>query len=93
MSLQANTVADAPKPAPAARASLAGLGRAELAEALAGLGVPPRERRMRATQLWHWIYHRGTTDFGAMTTIGKEMRAALAQSQFQPLTSQESGGN
>ncbi len=71
---------DAPitsKASVAARASLAGLGRAALAAKLAQLGVPEREQRMRAAQLWHWIHHRGATDFSAMTTIGKEMRAAL----------------
>jgi 23S rRNA (adenine2503-C2)-methyltransferase len=69
---------DAPSKAPVvARASLAGLGRAALAAKLAELGVPEREQRMRAAQLWHWIHHRGATDFSAMTTIGKEMRAAL----------------
>ncbi len=60
--------------------SLAGSGRAELATRLAELGVPAREERMRVAQLWHWIYHRGTIDFGAMTTVGKEMRAKLARS-------------
>jgi 23S rRNA (adenine2503-C2)-methyltransferase len=60
------------------RPSLAGLGRAALAQSLAQLGVPDRERRMRVAQIWHWVHHRGATDFAAMTTIGKEMRAALA---------------
>jgi 23S rRNA (adenine2503-C2)-methyltransferase len=62
------------------RASLAGLGRAALSERLALIGVKERERRMRTTQLWHWIHHRGVTDFAAMTTIGKELRAALGES-------------
>ncbi|MBV9739804.1 MAG: 23S rRNA (adenine(2503)-C(2))-methyltransferase RlmN [Hyphomicrobiales bacterium] len=60
--------------------SLAGGGRAELAARLRELGVPAREQRMRVGQLWHWMYHRGATEFGAMTTIGKEMRAELARS-------------
>ncbi|MBV9569274.1 MAG: 23S rRNA (adenine(2503)-C(2))-methyltransferase RlmN [Hyphomicrobiales bacterium] len=64
----------------AAPTSLAGQGRAALLARLTELGVPAREQRMRVAQLWHWIYHRGATDFAAMTTIGKEMRAALAQS-------------
>jgi 23S rRNA (adenine2503-C2)-methyltransferase len=67
------------KPA-APLASLAGLGRADLAAQLAELGVPAREERMRVAQLWHWIYHRGALDFGSMTTVGKEMRAKLARS-------------
>src|SRR5215207_8011900 len=43
-----------------ARPSLAGLTRAELTARLAAIGVPERERKMRAAQLWHWIYFRGT---------------------------------
>ncbi|MFI5013436.1 MAG: 23S rRNA (adenine(2503)-C(2))-methyltransferase RlmN [Hyphomicrobiales bacterium] len=60
-------------------ASLAGLGRGELAGKLGELGVPARELRMRTAQLWHWIYHRGATDFSQMTTVGKELRAVLAK--------------
>jgi 23S rRNA (adenine2503-C2)-methyltransferase len=63
-----------------ARPSLIGLSRAELADVLAGLGVPEGQRKMRAQQLWHWIYFRGFTSFDAMTSISKELRAALAGS-------------
>jgi 23S rRNA (adenine2503-C2)-methyltransferase len=34
---------------------------------------------MRAQQIWHWLYVRGAQDFAAMTTLSKELRAALAQ--------------
>ncbi|HTV89393.1 MAG TPA: hypothetical protein VME41_10295, partial [Stellaceae bacterium] len=51
-----------PDTAPAGeRRNLAGLGRAELAAEMAALGAEP----FRAGQLWHWIYHRGVTDFAA----------------------------
>ena len=63
---------------PPARPSLVGLSRAELADLLGGVGVPPAQRKMRVQQLWHWIYVRGAADFEAMTTISKEMRAQLA---------------
>jgi 23S rRNA (adenine2503-C2)-methyltransferase len=59
--------------------SLAGLGRAELADALGEIGVPERERRMRVAQLWHWIYFRGTRDFDAMSSVSKQLRAKLAE--------------
>ena len=62
-----------------ARPSLIGLSREELAEALGGIGVPERQRRMRVQQIWHWLYVRGADDFAAMTTLSKELRAALAQ--------------
>jgi 23S rRNA (adenine2503-C2)-methyltransferase len=61
---------------------LVGLDREELAAALDAAGVPAAQRRMRANQLWHWIYHRGATSFEAMTTVSKELRAALAE-QFR----------
>jgi 23S rRNA (adenine2503-C2)-methyltransferase len=63
----------APKP------SLAGLTRAELREAAIAVGVEPKKARMRAEQLWHWIYHAGVTSFDAMTNVAKELRAALAE--------------
>ncbi len=69
-------------PAPLAagiKPSLAGLGRAEIAEKLAGIGVAPRELRMRTGQLWHWIYHRGATSFDVMLNVSKEMRAVLEE--------------
>jgi 23S rRNA (adenine2503-C2)-methyltransferase len=59
--------------------SLIGLTRAQLADALGEAGVPERQRKMRVQQLWHWIYFRGFTDFGQMTSVSKELRAALAE--------------
>lgn len=61
------------------RPSLVGRTRAGLAEALSEIGVPEKELRMRLSQLWNWIYHYGVRDFAAMTTIGKPLRAALAE--------------
>jgi 23S rRNA (adenine2503-C2)-methyltransferase len=58
--------------------SLVGLSRIELARTLEGTGIEAREARMRATQLWNWIYHRGVTDFEAMSNIGKGFRQTLA---------------
>ena len=55
--------------------NLVGLTRAQLAEELAALGEKP----FRAKQLWHWIYHRGVTDFAEMTTLSKDFRARLAE--------------
>ncbi len=60
--------------------NLSGMGRAELAEALAQAEVVrPEKARMRASQLWRWIHHYGVTDFAAMTDVAKETRAALAE--------------
>ena len=57
------------------RIELTGLDRAELEAELARVGEPA----FRARQLWHWIYHRGATDFAGMTTLAKSFRADLAE--------------
>src|SRR4029077_12164340 len=62
-----------------AQPSLVGMPREMLAQALSEVGVPERQRRMRVQQIWHWLYVRGAQDFEAMTTLSKELRAALAQ--------------
>src|SRR3981081_4381208 len=59
--------------------SLGGLSRAELAEALASVGVPASQRKMRAQQIWNWLYARAGTGFEQMTSVSKERRAALAE--------------
>jgi 23S rRNA (adenine2503-C2)-methyltransferase len=59
------------------RPPLVGMSRAELAAALGEIGVPPAQCKMRVQQLWHWLYVRGVTTFDAMTSVSKELRAAL----------------
>jgi 23S rRNA (adenine2503-C2)-methyltransferase len=54
--------------------NLVGLGREALAAEMAEFGAAP----FRAHQLWHWIYHRGATDFRAMTSLSKPFREELA---------------
>jgi 23S rRNA (adenine2503-C2)-methyltransferase len=61
------------------RPSLVGLSRTALAEALGEVGVEPAQRRMRASQIWHWLYFRGVTDFSAMTNMSKALREALSE--------------
>jgi 23S rRNA (adenine2503-C2)-methyltransferase len=63
---------------PTGKPSLAGRSRAALAQALAEIGVPASERRMRVAQLWQWIYVHGATDFDRMINVGKPLRRALA---------------
>ncbi|MFO1100555.1 MAG: 23S rRNA (adenine(2503)-C(2))-methyltransferase RlmN [Xanthobacteraceae bacterium] len=62
---------------PPVKPSLVGMSRPELAEALAGLGVPQAQRRMRVQQLWHWLYVRGAQSFDVMTSMSKDLRAEL----------------
>ncbi len=59
--------------------NLSGLTREGLRAALIEAGIcPPEKAKMRAGQVWRWIHHYGVTDFGLMSDIGKETRAALA---------------
>jgi 23S rRNA (adenine2503-C2)-methyltransferase len=62
-----------------AQPSLVGMPRAMLAQALADVGVAEGQRRMRLAQIWHWLYVRAAQDFDAMTTLSKDLRAALAR--------------
>jgi 23S rRNA (adenine2503-C2)-methyltransferase len=62
---------------PPQKPSLIGLPRDALTEALASIGVPPAQRKMRTQQLWHWLYVLGACEFSEMTSVSKELRAAL----------------
>jgi 23S rRNA (adenine2503-C2)-methyltransferase len=59
--------------------SLVGMSRTELADAFGTVGVPEPQRRMRVEQVWNWLYVRGATDFAQMTSVSKDLRAALAE--------------
>ena len=59
------------------RIAVVGLTRPELLAALTEAGVP--QAKMRASQIWHWIYHRGVTEFEAMGNVARETRALLAE--------------
>jgi 23S rRNA (adenine2503-C2)-methyltransferase len=61
------------------RTSLVGLMKPELRETLRAIGLDEREAKMRATQLWNWIYHNGVTDFERMSNIQKGFRQTLAE--------------
>ena len=59
--------------------SLIGLTREKLAAELIAAGVETKMARMRAGQVWHWIYQRGATTFDEMTSVSKALRAVLAE--------------
>ena len=74
------TTAEAPlrsTAAGAARPSLIGRSRTELAQLIGALGEPERQVALRARQLWHWLYQRGARDFAAMTTLPAVLRDRL----------------
>ncbi len=60
-------------------ASLVGMTRETLRAALIDMGVDEKKAKMRANQLWRWIYHYGVTDFEAMTDVSKALRLELAE--------------
>ena len=55
------------------RTNLLGLPREEMQGFFASLGEKP----FRAAQVLKWIHHRHTASFGAMTDLGKALRARL----------------
>jgi 23S rRNA (adenine2503-C2)-methyltransferase len=61
------------------RTELVGLSKGQLGAVLQGEGLDPKQAKLRAKQLWHWIYNRGATDFEAMTDIAKVQRPWLAE--------------
>ena len=60
------------------RIDLIGLPRARIAELLGEAGLDAKAAKLRSRQVFHWLYHRGVTDFEAMTDIAKTMRPWLA---------------
>ena len=57
------------------RPNLVGMTLDEMTEALAALGYPA----FRGKQVFHWVYHRGETDFERMTNLAKDFRSELAE--------------
>ncbi|QPC85995.1 23S rRNA (adenine(2503)-C(2))-methyltransferase RlmN [Mesorhizobium sp. NBSH29] len=64
----------------AEKPSLIGMTREELGQALVAAGViAERQVKMRVSQIWHWLYVRGVTDFAHMFNISKDLRSTLAE--------------
>jgi 23S rRNA (adenine2503-C2)-methyltransferase len=61
------------------RVDLIGLPRPRIRELFEEAGLDARQAKLRAKQVFHWLYHRGVTDFEAMTDIAKPMRPWLAE--------------
>jgi 23S rRNA (adenine2503-C2)-methyltransferase len=61
------------------RIDLIGLTRDQLRETLTEAGLDAKQAKLRAKQLWHWIYNRGATEFAVMTDIAKTMHPWLAE--------------
>jgi 23S rRNA (adenine2503-C2)-methyltransferase len=61
------------------RAELVGLTRNQIRAELEAAGLEPKAAKLRAKQIWHWIYNRGVSDFAAMTDIAKVQHPWLAE--------------
>jgi len=78
IALNLDHASNAARPTTPRRSSLVGLSKPQLAEAMAGIGLGEREAKMRASQLWNWIYVNGVTDFERMSNIQKGFRQTLS---------------
>jgi 23S rRNA (adenine2503-C2)-methyltransferase len=72
-------VARAITPRADGRVDLIGLTRPQIAALFEEAGLDAKQARLRAKQVFHWLYHRGVTGFEAMTDIAKTMRPWLAE--------------
>jgi 23S rRNA (adenine2503-C2)-methyltransferase len=61
------------------RHELVGLARPEIAGLFVDAGLDPKQAKLRAKQVWHWIYNRGVSDFSAMSDIAKAQRPWFEQ--------------
>jgi 23S rRNA (adenine2503-C2)-methyltransferase len=61
------------------RVELVGLSKDRTREAFAAAGLEPKHAKLRAKQVWHWIYNRGVSDFTAMSDIAKPQRGWFAE--------------
>ena len=72
-------VARAAKPRADGRQELVGLSKDQIRNQLEAAGLEPRQAKLRAKQIWHWIYNRGVGDFEAMSDIAKAQRPWFAE--------------
>jgi 23S rRNA (adenine2503-C2)-methyltransferase len=61
------------------RVELVGLSKEQIRAELETAGLEPRQAKLRAKQVWHWIYNRGVTDFASMSDIAKPQRGWFAE--------------
>ena len=61
------------------RVDLMGLSRAQIKSVFEEAGLDAKAAKLRSKQIFHWLYHRGETDFDAMTDLAKPMRGWMAE--------------
>jgi 23S rRNA (adenine2503-C2)-methyltransferase len=61
------------------RIELIGRPREAIRAALEEAGLDQRVAKLRAKQIFHWVYNRGVTDFALMTDIAKAQQPWMAE--------------
>jgi len=67
------------KPRADGMADLVGLSKDQIRHQFEAAGLELKQAKLRAKQIWHWIYNRGVTDFGNMSDIAKPQRGWFAE--------------
>ncbi|MEP6786201.1 MAG: 23S rRNA (adenine(2503)-C(2))-methyltransferase RlmN [Sphingomonadales bacterium] len=70
-------VARPAEPRPDGKIDLVGLSKDAMRSALSEAGLDAKGAKLRAKQIWHWIYNRGVTDFTLMTDIARSQQPWL----------------
>jgi 23S rRNA (adenine2503-C2)-methyltransferase len=69
----------ATKPRADGKVELVGLSKDQIRAAFEAAGLEPKQAKLRAKQVWHWIYNRGVADFAGMSDIAKPQRPWFAE--------------
>ena len=68
-----------PRTLPSGPVNLIGMSRAVMLEKLLEIGTPEKQVKMRAAQLWQWIYQKGERNFSHMSNLSKNYRELLSE--------------
>ncbi len=55
------------------------VARTQIRAEFEAAGLEPKQAKLRAKQVWHWIYNRGVSDFAAMSDIAKAQQPWFAE--------------
>ena len=68
-----------PRTLPSGPVNLIGMSRTAMLEKLLEIGTPEKQVKMRAAQLWQWIYQKGERNFSQMSNLSKNYRELLSE--------------